>query len=300
MQNPSILLTPAEIQRSPLAFDKHTVATLRNEPALRRRDDLLAESTNIECVRGEKSQAVALDLLKRIGDMLSAAEKSRKEVKAPFIAIGKVIEAVAADHNTPLETEKARLKQLLADYQKELDRIAAEERAKYEAEQRRIAEAQVRIQREAEAQQRAIEEAARKAEIEAQRKEQEAANATSLQARLLAEEAAAQARQAAEAQALAAQQAQQAADLQVAQLAVQAAEAMPLPASVSPASVRRTRVFKVLDMEAFYHAYPRLVKMEPRTAELNNLIREKSEDGSYKVVSVPGLELTEETDVRAK
>jgi len=283
------LLKPADdIRLAPLALDKHTELTLRNEAAIRERDELLEAASGIECVRGETSQQMATDMLGKLQGMLSAGEKSRKEVKAPFIKIGKVIEAVWSSFSDPVEKEKARLKKLLTDYQLELDRIAAEEARKAAAEVARIEAEKRRVQEEAE---RIAREAA-----EAERKAQEAAAAaTNAEERRKAQEAqlAAQA---------AAAIAQQKADLQAAQLSIQQAETVQVPAvtKAEGMTVKRTRVFQVTDMEALYHAYPRLVKMEPRTAEINKLIREQNEDGSYKLAAVPGLELSMEVDVGAR
>ena len=98
------------------------------EPAaLEVREKLAAQAAQIKAVatRGEAELAAAV--LKNISQNLKEMESARKAVKAPVHAIGKKIDALAAEFSKPLESEKTRLSLLIGAFQAEEERKTREE-----------------------------------------------------------------------------------------------------------------------------------------------------------------------------
>lgn len=109
--------------------------------------DLLKFSALIVTVTDPTSSDAAGHQIKKLAAMRNLVEKSRKTVKDPVLAVGKRIDAIAADFQTALNAEETRLKRLQEDYamavEKERQRVLAEmERARQaELERVRLAEA---------------------------------------------------------------------------------------------------------------------------------------------------------------
>ena len=114
---------------------------------------------------------------KAIAGLASGLEKSRKEIKAPFLAAGRAIDDAAREHAETLEAAKRRLADLVGAHLEEEERKRREEarrqREALEAAARQAAEAErlareeeARRQREIDAAKRREEEAARKAAAE--------------------------------------------------------------------------------------------------------------------------------------
>jgi hypothetical protein len=115
---------------------------------------------------------------KAIARLASGLEKSRKEIKAPFLEAGRAIDDAAREHAATLDAAKRRLADLVGAHLEEEERKRREEerrqREAIEAAARQAAEAErlareeeERRQREIEAAKRREEEAARKAAAEA-------------------------------------------------------------------------------------------------------------------------------------
>jgi chemotaxis protein histidine kinase CheA len=99
---------------------------------------LVERAKAIERVAGESSQQMTVNVLGEIQNALSIVEKDRVAIKAPFLALGKKIDAAAQEYCGVLEIEKARLKRLLGEFQAAIQRKADEERRVQMAELARL------------------------------------------------------------------------------------------------------------------------------------------------------------------
>ena len=185
-------------------------------------------------------------------------EDSRKKAKDPFFKIGKLIDGAAKEFVEQIDKEILRIKRLLSEYQRKVEEAAREE-------ERRRQEELARIEAEERAAAKAIE--AARAEIDSR-----------------GNTAAAETQIAAQTQAME-------------RLALQAGAAL-VPAEVKKAEgsvVRKTWKFRVIDIHALYRARPDLVSVEPRTAEVNKVIREANG-----TTQLPGIETYQDIDVSAR
>jgi hypothetical protein len=102
---------------------------------------LLQFSALIVEVRDAVSSEAAGHQIKKLAAMRNLVEKSRTTVKAPVIAVGKRIDALAGDFQAELSVEENRLKRLQGDYavavEKERQRVLAEMEKARQAEQER-------------------------------------------------------------------------------------------------------------------------------------------------------------------
>lgn len=98
------------------------------------RDELLAESANLERVAGEASQTVAGKLLARIGGLLRQVEKDRKLAKAPLLSLGSQLDLGTGTFIEGLTREERRIKGLVGKFQEEIQRKAEAEQAARDAE----------------------------------------------------------------------------------------------------------------------------------------------------------------------
>lgn len=98
------------------------------EPAaLEVREKLAAQAAQIKAVAIRSEAELAAAVLKDISQNLKEMEAARKAVKAPVLALGKKIDALAAEFSKPLESEKTRLSLLIGAFQAEEERKAREE-----------------------------------------------------------------------------------------------------------------------------------------------------------------------------
>lgn len=95
--------------------------------ALEVREKLAAQAAQIREVATREAAELAAVALRDISQNLKEMEAARKAVKAPVLALGKKIDALAAEFSKPLEGEKARLSLLIGSYQAEEERKAREE-----------------------------------------------------------------------------------------------------------------------------------------------------------------------------
>lgn len=151
------------------------------------KSDALMSATLIEFVNDPVSHDHAVSVQGDLQMCIRTIEKSRKELKAPIIAIGKLIDATAAKEALDLEKEQGRVQSMINDFQAlELARARAAENARRLEEERIEAARQAelrRLQEIEDAKRREIAAAERVAMLLAQqaRNEQERAAAVELQ-----------------------------------------------------------------------------------------------------------------------
>jgi len=227
-------------------------------------------------VKSDSTRGMAFEALRNIKVLLRDVETSRVELRAPALKIGSQIDSIAKTFVKELKAESERLQGIIDAYTAEQVRIAEE------AERKRLAEL-ARIERE---RQRVEAEALAKAQAEERRLREEAAtkklNAFSaVQAELKISEV----KEAAAVEVKAAQQ--------VAVEAIKAAPVAPVIAKPVGMSIRKQKVFKVVDIHALYKAHPELCNLEVNTAEINQAIRAG-------MTECPGLIITEEVVTRCR
>ncbi len=132
-------------------FTAPTVAT--SETAVALRDQALQDAREIVTIQSHADVTYATEVLRQVKSLASNCEKSRVEIKAPVLDLGKAIDNAAKAYNVPLDAEANRIARLIGGYQAEQERIR-------EAELRRQQQERERIERErAEAERKALEEA---------------------------------------------------------------------------------------------------------------------------------------------
>lgn len=158
--------------------------------AVEMKESALASSALVGRVSNAKEQEVAVAAQAELDTLIRLAEKSRKAIKAPVIALGKEIDGKHEEYIAPVIEDRTRVTRLIADFQElELAKVrAAEAAARLEAEKierERLAEIR-RIQEAEEADRRklAAEEAAIRAQAVAARNKQEAEQVAALQREL--------------------------------------------------------------------------------------------------------------------
>lgn len=126
--------------------------TLRlSEQALRDKEDILAESRPCTTPATQSEFTASVNIAARIRGIMKSAEIDRESAKAPFLAIGRAIDASAKRYSAELDAELKRLDRLNGDYEfarREEERKRAEAAA---AETRRLAHEVERKRLEAEA-----------------------------------------------------------------------------------------------------------------------------------------------------
>lgn len=225
------------------------------------RELALVAARDVVAVNDEFSQTCAVDALRELQDLAKTVEKSRTIFKAPVLALGRSIDAKAAELAADITTEAGRLQGLTAKYQDGLRRAAEA------AERARLAEV-ARI----EAEQRAAAEAERKAKEDAQ------AAFTAQQQQ----------------EALAARQAEQA-KLKALERESIAVRTTVVAAPVKPAGlvVKSVCKFEVVNLEQLYKARPDLCRIEASTAAINEAMRAGARE-------IPGLRIWEETKTEVR
>lgn len=173
----------------------------------------LTDSRSITEVSSVAAQSVAVLALRKLKGLIADTEKSRVEVKAPVLEIGRKIDSLAKEFSADIEAEANRLTGLLKKFSDEQARIARE------AEQKRLAEiARIEAEKQRLAREEAVREYKRQEAIRIAAAEVERARQAEL-ARI------AEARRKAEAEA--AEIARKAAEREDALIAAQAAQKAP-------------------------------------------------------------------------
>lgn len=241
-----------------------SVSVAINGDAVQHKADALAEASSITQVSDALTFEVASSTARALQGIIKTVEKSRADVKAPVLDLGKRIDATARDFVAPVELEFARINRLINDYQREQLRIAEEARRKAEQEAARLRAEQERQAAEA-----------RKREEDARR-----AAETAVTAAQLAE----------------AEKAHAAAKQEAAQ-AIAPVFVVPLifaPPTASGVSVRKEWAFEITDLDALAKNRPELVTIAPKRAEIAARVRSGERD-------IPGCRIFEDikTTVRA-
>lgn len=243
-----------------------SIATLPEAPSISDggriiKGDLINRSTAIVTISDTSTRDLAVDVAGRIKGHLSAVEKTRKEIKEPFLRMCKAIDDAAATHVKELDIEMRRLNTIVGQYEHELRMELERKRQQAEAEQRRLRE-------EAEAAQREllrVEEETRRKEAEriAKGKEglTEAQKMKALQDQLDAEQKRQDAMEA---------------ERQLQEKAMRDAEDARA-ARASGGSQRIEIDVDVLDPAALYAAYPGCITLTPNLAAIKGLIRSQAE-----------------------
>lgn len=205
-----------------LSVTKETVAA---------KNDLIAAAAAVTQVTSTEESTLAQFQIRHLASFRNAVEKSRTEVKAPVIELGKKIDAAAKEFVEQIVAEEGRLKKLVGSH---AEQVAAAKRAAEAEERRKFEEAR-----------RAREEAER-AEAAALRAKEAAANTVNITDAIAAK----QKQRATEA---AAQRAEE--DRQAAQRERMAASATVATTAVA-SGVKFEPDFEVIDAKAFLAARP--------------------------------------------
>ncbi|MDB4403253.1 hypothetical protein N9204_00295 [bacterium] len=115
------------------------------------RDELVIMSQALEVVNSDQANETASELLRSITKTSNALETYRKKISEPLNLAAKTIKGASDKAREPLETEKARIKSVMATFAEEQFRIAEIARKEAEAEQRKKAEEAFAQQQAAEA-----------------------------------------------------------------------------------------------------------------------------------------------------
>jgi hypothetical protein len=102
------------------------VTTTTTDEVRQQRDELLLAARYLGAVTNADEATQAASTMSDIRALTRTVEASRTEVKAPVLALGKQIDALAAELTAELEAEAKRLGQLIGTFQ-------TEERRKHEA-----------------------------------------------------------------------------------------------------------------------------------------------------------------------
>jgi hypothetical protein len=211
----------------------------------------ISEAQAITFVRDQFSQDVALGAMKLLKLVINGTESSRKEVKAPMLAISKNIDTLAKEFVQEASDEHLRVSLLVNSFETEKQRIAAEARAKIEVERQRIAD-----------EKKKLEDVERKAADDA-RKAQERANTEAEKLRLH------NAEQLRMSQALVDKQ-----KLQKEQATLSKEIIKAIPTKAEGSVLRETWKCEVLNTKTLYEALPHCVRLEAQMNVINGLLRE--------------------------
>lgn len=145
---------------STLALEKIAdVSVAVAQDALERRDSAVSWAQMFDEVTTPEQQVAVVEAMRPLKEIEKQVEADRKAVKAPVLDLGRMVDDKAKDFVKPVTAELQRLSALVAHYQFEERKKAAEAEAARQAELRR----QEEERRKAEAEARRIEEERRKA-----------------------------------------------------------------------------------------------------------------------------------------
>jgi len=80
-------------------------------------DDALASAALVGKVRNADDQALAVDAQKQLKALMNATERSRKDVKEPVLAFGRLIDQKARDFIAEVDGEYKRVSRAVSDFQ---------------------------------------------------------------------------------------------------------------------------------------------------------------------------------------
>jgi chromosome segregation ATPase len=277
--------------------------TITVTPAAEQQKQTIIEAARrVVAVTDQDTCDLANARIKALASVRNAVEKSRTEVKAPVIELGRKIDGIAKDFVSDVIAEESRLSALVADYAREVQRKAREEREAAERERQRIEREEHERKMEA---LRAEQEAERK-RMQAEREAHEAEMArlaaernADAEAQARAEAAAAEARRAQEEATRRAQEAQ-AEQERAAREAAERAAAVAVPATPAlPTGVKEEVDFLVEDIAAFYTKFPQFCEVTVKRAEVLKQIK-KSLAKNGVLPKVPGLKIFQNIKPKAR
>jgi hypothetical protein len=250
--------TPAAAPAAELATilkldgDGYTLSVTKETVAAK--TDLITAAAAVTQVTNNDESTVAQFQIRHLASFRNAVEKSRTEVKAPVLELGKKIDAAAKEFVEQIVAEENRLKKLVGNHAEE---VAAAKRAAEAEERRKFEEAR-----------RAKEEAER-AEAAALRAKEAAANAVSIQDAIKAKQAAREA----EAAAARAEEERQAA------MRERMASSAVVATTRDAGGVKFEPDFEVIDARAFLSARPDLCDIVVKRRETLAWLKEKRAEG---------------------
>lgn len=281
--------------------------------AVRLKTEALEAAKIVTQVTTGDEQKTAIAVVARLKSLSNGVEQARVEVKAPYLAAGKAIDAKAKEYAKELDEKASVIERMIGSFQQV-------ERAKAEAERIRQERAKAEAEDAANRERLRVEQAAREsAAAEERRVEAERARA---QAELDAAEAvgkkakaaaaaelanAEQAAKAAEAEAKAAEQASLQAEIDASEAEETANDAnaivyTPEPPRATGASIRDVVDFEVTDIDAFAEwdrqrrvgkgALRSFVKMEVKRQDFKDFIAIMPEAA---LAEIPGVTITRST-----
>lgn len=262
--------TPAKPTAIAILGEGYTISVT---PAAEQQKQIVLEAARkVVAVTDQDSCDIAQARMKGLAAIRNAVEASRKEVKKPVLDLGTKIDGIAKEFVADVVFEESRLSTLVADYAREQQRIAREAREAAERERQRIEReeheqkmAALRAEQEAERQRMAAERAAHEAEMQRLAAERNADAAAQAEAEAKAAQARREQEEATR-RAQAAQAEQERAAAVAARAAEQAAAQVAIPAL--PTGVSETIDYEVVDIHAFAAAFPQLVTITPKRAEI--------------------------------
>lgn len=98
--------------------------------------ELLTKTESIFEIGTPEDQKKAVEIVREVKAVTKSVEAARKEVKSPFLDLGKQIDKAADDFSSPLLEEAKRIEKLLFDFQKKIDDEARRLREEAERKQR--------------------------------------------------------------------------------------------------------------------------------------------------------------------
>lgn len=238
------------------------VEVLLEPGAFERRDTLLATAKEVQKVTDDFTKGLAVEAWQDLAGLSKGLEKTRVEIKAPVLALGRRIDDMARAFIQPVDAEVARINRLVTTYN------AQQERARHEAERARQAEID-RLAREKQAAELAQRQAAETAQV--------AFDATE--------------RKQAEAEAAAQQQRQ--ADLRQQQQAIRQTVVVA-PVKQQGEVIKKVWTFEVTNLEVLVKNHFELCRVDPNKAAINALL-------ATGIREIPGLRIFEtiKTEVRS-
>lgn len=272
-----------------------------SEAATKGRDRIVEASKRIVAVTDPDSLSLAQRAMKALAGIRISVDKSREKAKKPILEAGRFVDGLAKDFVGVVITEEARLSGLVNEHVREEQRKAREAAEAAERERRRIEQeeherrmAALRAEQEAERQRMEAERKKHEAEIAALRAQQAEDHAKAEEERRRAEQAAAAQREAAERAEAARIQAEEAAR----QAAAQQAQLVQAPVEL-PDGVKEEVDFEVVDALEFVNAFPQLVTIIPKRAEIIAALKKShAKRGSWP--DVPGLRIFTNLKVRGR
>jgi hypothetical protein len=236
------------------------------------RDQALEQAALVAVVRNDAEKRPAVEAQIAVKRLIDAVEKSRKAVKEPYLEASRLIDATAKAAVAELAAEQLRLAKIVGDWDMLQLAIARDREAARQEELRRIADQEAAEKRRIEAEARAAEDAR---EAETKRLADDAAKARGAKAKAEAE-----ARQKAQQAEFAKQREAEAKNREVEfkrqqELAAQAVEAVGPEKAMAKSEGQRVTArwtFEVTDIWLLAKMHPGMVKIEPRTAEINQAL----------------------------